>query len=97
MNQDYDKDMFDRVIKRVVEFLCQKALYEKQVQGEKNQTLLGGILFWFEIEKIDSSTFIPKSLSFNLPPSVWDFMKILYDIDDNERTILINTGASIEY
>lgn len=86
----YDVDRFNRTTARVIEFLCQKAMYEKRPQNEYNTTTLGGIMFWFQI------TTESQLLKFSSPPTEWDFDKIWWDMDEMERVMLIRMGINIE-
>ena len=92
----YDVEKFQATSKRVAEFLCQKTIYEKKFQDEKNQTYLGGIAFYIKGDRTKEGYITNAHLAFNSPPAVWNFKKIIEDIDVYERVMLINSGAAIQ-
>jgi len=98
----------DRTIKRVIEFLCDKAMDEQRQQNKHNPTSLGSVIFWFEEvftgKKIgqssifgikDNSPEMEMHLKFTKRPDDWDIKAILSDVDNRERQMLINKGVGI--
>jgi hypothetical protein len=95
--QNYDQAQFNIVIRRVIDFLCQKAVLERRPQTENNPTQLGGVAFWFKVTADKNGNILaPSELAFNAPPKVWDFTKIIYDLEEREKVMFINMGANIE-
>jgi hypothetical protein len=96
MKAKYDEERFKYTIRKVLSFLIQKAVLEKRPQTENNQTILGGVSFWFK-NSIDKSgnVLAPSELAFNAPPTVWDFDKIIVDLELLERNQFIHMGVDI--
>jgi hypothetical protein len=95
-NKKYDEAKFKETINRVMEFLCTKSLYEKRHHNEMNQCQIGGVAYWFAGTKLPDGRLTNMHLCFNAPPQVWDFKKILDDVDVQERILLANYGVNIE-
>jgi hypothetical protein len=83
----FDSKKFDAMLDKITEFLIKKTYHYNKAQNKNNMSFLGDIGFWFEVDEKNMAR-----LHFTKHPSMWDYEKINYDIEMEDRQMMVSKG-----